>query len=124
MQVLSLRQLTPEESDKYRQDDPDRESLPEWIGVIQLTRLIRKSDRTLSRYRAIAFEEVGLYWKVCLEVNPGYLSGLTAQPDKPPFSKLQAAILIEISDLFDRFKSDRLVKAQLNQKYLKPEDLD
>ena len=123
MKVLNLSRLTQEESEQHRKDDPTREALPEWVSLSQLTGLIGKSDRTLKRYRAIAFEEIGLYWQICLKVNPGYLSGLASQPDKPPFTKLQAGILIEVSDLFDREKNELVVRALLNQKYLKPENL-
>ncbi|NEP59734.1 MAG: hypothetical protein F6J86_06170 [Symploca sp. SIO1B1] len=122
----TIRRLTPEESDNLLQKStpkPEEGRFPARVRIDWLSRVLGKSDRTLARYRKIAFEEIAEYWLICLDTNPGYILGETKLPDKPPLTQRQAEILVIISKLFDSLKDQYLVRHQLNQFFVHPNDL-
>ncbi|NEP55977.1 MAG: hypothetical protein F6K31_02995 [Symploca sp. SIO2G7] len=122
----TIRRLTPEESDNLLQKStpkPEEGRFPSRVRIDWLSRVLGKSDRTLARYRKIAFEEVGEYWSICLATNPDYIFGKSSLPDRPPLTRRQAEIITIISKFFDVLQDQYLVRYELNKFFQRPEDL-
>ncbi|NEP13750.1 MAG: hypothetical protein F6K14_26820 [Symploca sp. SIO2C1] len=114
----AVRRLTPEESDRLLQQStprPEEGRYPSKVRIDWLARVLGKSDRTIARYRVIAFEELEAYQAFCIETNPGYLLGTASLPDKPPLMDWQAKAIAIISRLFDEFKDESLVRYELGK---------
>ena len=126
MEVGTIRRLTPEESDRLLQEStprPEEGRFPAFVKIRWLSRVIKKSDKTIAVYRKIAFEEIAEYWSICLETNPDYVLGRGDLPDKPPLTRRQAEILVIISKFFDTLQNQYLVRHELNKFFQRPEDL-
>lgn len=122
MQVLEIRRLTPAETDTERsritEYDPTSDRsfpLPTKIGASDLCKRLGIGRATLHRYRKLALEKLTIYIDESLRRNDRYIVGETNIPDKPPFSRLQAEILQEISLLYDKYDNTEIVEAELDR---------
>lgn len=96
----------------------DDKVLPDWVEVQQLCYYLQVTDKTLSAYRTIAYRYVPDYTSSCNARYPEFQQDLDlqlakqllgvrvcpVQPDRPPFTSLEAYILCAIAHLFKQFK--------------------
>lgn len=129
MQILEVCRLTRQESIREAIASPvENDAIPAYVSLGWLVQRTGKTDNTLKTYRTLAFQQVGVYWADVLygedePMNGAYFLAGKGAPDKPPFNRLRAEILIEISDLFDKLGNAKLVIAELNQIYTTPQQL-
>jgi hypothetical protein len=90
----------------------DDKILPDWVELRCLLKYLKITDKTLSKYREIAYRHVPDYKESCTRRYPNFERDLAEQmarqlagkgagrafcPDKPPFTALEAYILIAIA---------------------------
>lgn len=105
------------------------EEIPKRVSLTWMIQRIGKSDRQLIHYRRLAFLHISAYKQSCLLRNPGYFDALLKQfakedagervkkimPDVPPFTEVEARILIKLSELFTEWRDEKLVIARIEQ---------
>ncbi len=96
----------------------DDRVLPGLTEVQELCKYLKISDRTLCRYRTLAYRHVPDYKASCDARNPHFEKDLerqmaqqllgkkvrAVQPDEPPFLPIEAYILCAICHLFKQFR--------------------